>query len=217
MMLNLFHRKYLSPEPTATLGAEQTQSDSTPPSITFVSPTNTTYDTDSVSLAYSVSDASGVSACWYSLNSGANTTLTLSNGNYKLTLYASDTLNNVGSSTVYFTINSTVQTYTEDFSVPSGAAKLTAGFYWYGISNISDASISILKPDGTEIKEFQASSTLIRRFRTNITLPLIDYAVIVYSGYMEITVNNPTPQTSGWKLKVTYNNVTRIDTEVGWS
>lgn len=84
-------------------------SDTTPPSITIVSPANTTYTSQIIPL--NVTADENVSAWWYSLNSGPNTTFTPNStisaamGVNNLTVYANDTSGNMNSSTVYFTFS----------------------------------------------------------------------------------------------------------------
>jgi hypothetical protein len=97
-----------------------TVEDTSPPSITITSPQNTSYTTSSISMNYSVSDASGTSWAGYSLDGDANVTLNwnttlygVSVGQHNLTVYANDTYGNIGSGLVWFTVNRTVLgTYT---------------------------------------------------------------------------------------------------------
>jgi hypothetical protein len=90
--------------------------DTTNPTITIQSPTNTTYGVDTVDLNYTVADNIGVDSCWYTLDGGAATPLAsctnsslgpLADGNHNVTVYVNDTANNMNSSTVYFTIDTT--------------------------------------------------------------------------------------------------------------
>ena len=84
--------------------------DTAPPNIVILSPQNKTYMTSSVSLNFTVDEAT--SWIGYSLNSQMNLTIientTLSklhNGLHNLTIYAKDTAGNVGTSeTLHFTI-----------------------------------------------------------------------------------------------------------------
>jgi hypothetical protein len=84
------------------------------PTVAIQLPANTTYFTGNTSLNFTVSDELGVSACWYSLDSGANTTLAncgnitfnASVGSHTLVVYANDTSNNVGSASVGFSVSS---------------------------------------------------------------------------------------------------------------
>jgi hypothetical protein len=92
--------------------------DSTPPNITITRPENATYATQSnLSLNYTAADGTNVSACWYSLDSGANTTLAnctnstfnvSTDGSHNVRVYANDTSNNINSSIRYFSVD-TVQ------------------------------------------------------------------------------------------------------------
>jgi hypothetical protein len=79
--------------------------DTTPPSITILSPLEQTYHTGSIELTFTLDE----STSWigYSLDGQANVTIsdntTLSNlvdGDHETVVYASDTLNNTGSSSV---------------------------------------------------------------------------------------------------------------------
>ena len=84
--------------------------DNTKPTINLISPQNTTYETTTIYLNYSVVDAN-LNRVWYSLDGGANTTITtnktllLEEGNHNLTIYADDKAGNENSVIVYFTIS----------------------------------------------------------------------------------------------------------------
>jgi|GEM_PF-4468922 len=85
--------------------------DTTSPVVNIISPENTTYSTSLIELNYTATDNVAISSCWYDLNGNItqlpgcqNTTLTLSDGFYTLTVYANDTSGNVGSAQVAFTI-----------------------------------------------------------------------------------------------------------------
>ena len=101
-------RKYSSPEPTSSLGAEQ-QADTISPSVQIQSPTGTTYNTSNVSVNFTATDAAGVS-CTVRLNGTINSstcgnyTLTLSNGAYTLNVTANDPSGNTNSSQAQFTV-----------------------------------------------------------------------------------------------------------------
>jgi len=85
--------------------------DTTPPSISIVSPENKTYATTNVPLTFMIDES--VSWMAYSLDNQANVTITgnttlsgLSEGSHNLVVYANDTANNNGSSNiVHFTID----------------------------------------------------------------------------------------------------------------
>ncbi|MBI3190134.1 S8 family serine peptidase [archaeon] len=93
--------------------------DTQAPSISVSSPiSGTTYSSSSIPLTYTVSDNVAVDKCWYSLNSGSNTTLpncanatiTASDGSNTLNVYANDTSNNLNQITVAFTFSQPVPT-----------------------------------------------------------------------------------------------------------
>jgi hypothetical protein len=122
-------------------------------------------------------------------------------------------------------INSTVQTVTtsvlqnhnETFDVPSGATKVMAGVYWYGLSEGSGVTISLTDTDDNETwNEFQ-TPTIVKQFKTAlIPLPLIYYNVTVYSGYKELIYSN-TSVNGTWRFILLHTNITKVETEIGWS
>jgi len=89
---------------------QTTPIDTTPPSISIVSPENKTYDTTNIPLTFTADES--VSWMAYSLDNNANVTITgnttlsgLSDGSHSLVVNAKDTAGNTGASeTVYFSI-----------------------------------------------------------------------------------------------------------------
>jgi hypothetical protein len=87
--------------------------DTTPPSITILSPLNQTYQADSMMLTFTLDGPT--SWMGYSLDGQANMTilgnttlLDLTDGNHHVIVYATDAVGNVGSSTlVYFSVDTT--------------------------------------------------------------------------------------------------------------
>ena len=79
------------------------------PTIEILSPENENYNTDIITLNFTVNEFANISYC---LNSGENVTITgnmtltgLSNGDYNLTIYAKDEAGNMGASeTLYFNV-----------------------------------------------------------------------------------------------------------------
>jgi PGF-pre-PGF domain-containing protein len=117
-----------------------------PPTIEIVSPKNATYPPTTLDLTYWVHDPFGVDWTAYSLDGGANLTLTgnislpgLAVGPHSLTLYANDTSGNMNSSTVFFTVrymihNNTGAGFTTiqeaiDATSPGGTVTVEAGTY----------------------------------------------------------------------------------------
>lgn len=83
--------------------------DTTPPIITILSPENKTYNRNELPLDLTINEP--VSWISYCLDGKANITIPgnttlkgLSNGSHKLTVYANDTVGNMGNSTIYFSI-----------------------------------------------------------------------------------------------------------------
>ena len=103
-------RKYADPEPTYTIGSEET-----PTIITIHSPQNTTYTTTTIWLNVTADET--VNTWLYNLNNAGNTSFTpnitlgknegLQQGQNYITVWANDTAGNWNSLTVYFTINAT--------------------------------------------------------------------------------------------------------------
>jgi hypothetical protein len=92
------------------------QSDSIPPTVTIYSPTNSTYNTNTVALNFTVTDDVAVDTCWYNLDGMGNVTLPvcqnttlgpLADGPHNVTVYANDTAGNTGSDTEYFFTDAT--------------------------------------------------------------------------------------------------------------
>lgn len=103
--------KTVTMDTNITLTAVFTPPDTTPPTISIVSPENKTYTVDDVPLTFAVSETT--SWMGYSLDGQMNVTISdnttivgLSNGAHTITVYANDTAGNMGySDTVYFTID----------------------------------------------------------------------------------------------------------------
>ncbi len=93
------------------------RTDTIAPNINITSPTNDTNSSDnSLNVNYTVSDAN-LQACWYSNDSytsnqtitcGINISVTWSEGQHNVTIYANDTVGNKSSSSVRFTIDTTI-------------------------------------------------------------------------------------------------------------
>src|SRR3989344_3433124 len=122
-------------------------SDATPPVITITLSNNTNSSNVNQDVNYTVTDESGVSACWYSndthtvnttLANCANiTTVVWNQGPHNLTIYSNDTVNNLASKRVSFTIDATAPTITlvdpaNQTSYTSNAQLVTFSF------NVSD-------------------------------------------------------------------------------
>ena len=91
--------------------------DDTPPTINIIYPINgNTYSGPTIGINYTISDnLIGLSSCWYTNNSGLtnhsiacgnNLTETLADNPYTYIIYSNDTLNNLGFSSITFTLSS---------------------------------------------------------------------------------------------------------------
>ncbi|MFC1685886.1 hypothetical protein ACFLZZ_02575 [Nanoarchaeota archaeon] len=85
--------------------------DNTGPTVTIVNPKNKTYNV--VSVLFDLETINDAQSCWYSFNSGANTSidcdgainLTANEGGNTLFAYANDTLGNIEESSIVFSVN----------------------------------------------------------------------------------------------------------------
>ena len=88
-----------------------TYSDTT---VTIINPKNKTYNTASLTLDASI--GADASSCWYSLNGETNISftcgtpvdITATEGSNNITVYANDTLGNIGSDIVLFSVNTSI-------------------------------------------------------------------------------------------------------------
>ena len=102
-----------SPVSSFTTLQNITSPDVISPIITITSPQNITYAAQSTNITYSITDNSAITSCWYSINS-TNVTLEncsnlaaiqFSEAQHTLYIYAEDAAENIGSSSVIFTID----------------------------------------------------------------------------------------------------------------
>ncbi|MFH1260468.1 MAG: right-handed parallel beta-helix repeat-containing protein [Candidatus Micrarchaeota archaeon] len=124
--------------------------DSTYPTISLEYPENTTYSTNSIALQYLVSD-SNLDSCWYNLNGESNTTLagcgnttlTLANGGYSLTIYANDSANNTNSSSIHFTVNYSPTVDGQIETSDESSSKPEASLSWENICPDNELEVTI--------------------------------------------------------------------------
>lgn len=140
--------------------------DTLPPSISIFSPTNITYNTNNISIEYSVSDLS-LDKVWYELNGvfhgylTAITTFIAQQASNILTIYANDTLNNQNSVSVSFSI--ILDSDNDGIANSEDSCPQT-----YGCSNFSGCGSGLgeLLPPITSLQEFelQEGATLPFKF-----------------------------------------------------
>jgi len=128
-------RGYVSPEPTATFGAEQSN-DASAPELEITSPPNNTNSSNTgLEINYTVSDPN-LEACWYSndsmtlnltLTNCANITgITWSEGQHNVTIWSNDTSNRENSTSLTFTID-TINPELEITSPPNNTITSNTG------------------------------------------------------------------------------------------
>lgn len=99
--------------------------DSIAPSVNIIHPVDyNAYDTNTIDLNYSISDSGiGLDSCWYTNSSGVNVSTSCTSnttiyhatdGSYNVTLYANDSLGNLGSDIVLYSISTTAPAITLD-------------------------------------------------------------------------------------------------------
>jgi len=123
-------------------------SDLTPPSVTIISPQNTSYVTSSIQINVSASDPSGIAEVKAEVDGTTNITLTYQNGYYVglatgltegshwIRIYAKDNFGNVNSSQiVYFTV---------DLTQPS--VSISTDKYEYTAGDVMRINITIKNP-----------------------------------------------------------------------
>jgi hypothetical protein len=137
-----------------------------PPVISIFSPENVTYGTTSIDLNYSVSDASGVDWIGYSLDGGANVTLTgnitlagLSAGPHNVVIYANDTFGNLNSSMVWFTVQPEVPLtlhvffYDEEYHAGETLMADVVVANWGGVPATDTVNLTVIAPDGSVVNQ----------------------------------------------------------------
>jgi hypothetical protein len=212
-----------------TLGAEEIGN--MPPTVDLASPANSSSTSDTTpDFQFYVNNSEAEDTLMAGLfidnvNCGANhsvtngtlTTITstcnLSKGAHEWAIIANDTQTAVYPA-LNWTLNVYIPTnYNKTFNIPLGVSKIIAGVHWYSTSS-GGANITINNGTNT-YSEFQIP-TFVREFESiDISLPFIEYNITIYSGYKELTVNNPT--SGNWELKALHENVTRIETDVRWT
>jgi len=145
------------------LGAEETSGESNPPNVTINTPTNTTYNTNTIVFNVTATDDTLMDTCLYSLNSGVtnytmsnstfvddytHTNSTMSQGSQTVNFYCNDSSNNLNNTeSVDFYIDSikpyfttipsdvTLEYKTEGLSVDFDATDDGIGFDSYSIND----------------------------------------------------------------------------------
>src|SRR3989344_1191883 len=173
--------------------------DTTPPSVILVSPTNTSYVNNNISLNFSVSD---IANCSYDLNGAVanvtgNTTILASVGLNTLQLSCSDDVGNIGSASVNFSV---VVLPSSDVAFSGGNDNIFSpngdGVYDDITINVTASSVVdfgttyILDPNGTIVKFFQAVKNTSSIKKTWNGSSSFDLNITDGSYKIEIKINN---------------------------
>jgi len=194
--------------------------DVTPPAITIYSPENRAYNTSSIMLNYSVTDNIAVNSVWYILSyeNGSiidsnvtdtyfTKTVSLSDGNYNLTVYANDTAGNMRSSSVVFTIDTIPPVITFVDPTPQDGSSVDVNYVYINITSSEPLSLAILEwNDGTTLLNYTMSGSETNWYYKVTSLPNGEYSYRIYakdtagnwnvSETRSVTVNVPAPQTT---------------------
>jgi hypothetical protein len=226
-------RKYIFPEPTVTLTGQEESAPINLSNATFTPSSGAPGETFTFSIYVDNPFGEDTNLSLYVLdesNTTVNTNSTIMVGGSG-TASVTVTIDEEGSYSYYWEASSPstsgrypelgydgglgvyVINYAKDFSIPAGVEEIRAGVHWYGVSSSSEIIIS-LSNGTTTYNEFEVPTFIGFFERVEIPLPLIGYNVTLYSGYKELTINNP--NSGNWKLMVLHSNVTRIETAVRW-
>jgi hypothetical protein len=145
----------------AVNGYVQVVEDTTPPDITIISPENKTYGVTNVWLNFTVDEPT--SWVGYSLDGADNATVTgnkllinLTDGSHHVTVYANDTLGNMGASdTVYFSVDTTAPNITDvsqspDEVLPTHTVQINATVT-DAVSGVKQVTLNYTNGNGTWI------------------------------------------------------------------
>lgn len=197
---------YIGPEPTS------------PPSISILSPGNTTYTINHAPLTFTINETP--SWMGYSLDAqtnvtiSGNTTLTsMNDGQHQVTVYANNTAGNMGSSeTVYFTVQTTAQVTFDQIGVTSNFngtiitideanysfTDLPVSFKWSLGSNHTFAFQSpLVKSNNMEQYLWTSTTGLSNLQNAKITITAYGSIIGTYKTQYQLTVTSPYGTVSG--------------------
>ncbi len=189
--------------------------DTTPPSVSIISPKNTTYSSAVVQINVSVSDPGGISNVIAEIDSTTNVTLTFSNGYYvgttpalpagghNIRIYASDTYGNVNASeVVYFTVAGGI----------SSCTNITQAGYYYLANDIvnSSAKVCILINASDVILDGRGHAIDGVNDTTNETKGIWVVDVPNVKGHVNVTIRNLTVKEWKYGILLELSNQSKI-------
>jgi len=173
--------------------------DWTNPTITLYSPQSINYTTTSIPLQVSANE---VIVTWqYSLNGGINvtftpnTTITAIQGSNNITVYANDSVNNIGSSSVSFFVDSIIPNITIDspenisYSTTSIALNVSADetidTWWYNLNGTNvtfTPNTTITASEGSNTITVYGNDTLGNEGSDSVSFTVITVSPSIYAG-----------------------------------
>ena len=171
-----------------TKGANITIQRDQPPTVSIINPQNITYATQTgLALDFTASDDFGVSACWYSVDSGsnvslpgcANTTFNVgSDGSHDITVYANDTIGQVGSAKQDFSVDIAAPTYSAIIESPADPATYApGGSYQFNVTWTDNLAVDtvILQFDGVNYTDLTNVGNVYTRIFTDLAAGTYNY------------------------------------------
>ncbi|MBT7402920.1 hypothetical protein HN777_03975, partial [Candidatus Woesearchaeota archaeon] len=207
--------------------------DSDAPVITLTNPTaDYNYSTNITSLNITITDDSGIAACWYNFN-GTNSTINFScssphvfeefnvteEGVYNVTVYANDTIGYEGSSTINFTIDWTAPSV--NLTVPVDNNYTNNGTIDFGanlsddISGVKNASLWIYWSNGSL---FTDPITVVSQTASQVVSTVIELVDDVFTWFVEVfdwSGNRGLSDNRTLTVDLTSPNYTNYTTAVG--
>ncbi|MEK6861654.1 MAG: hypothetical protein AABY07_06810 [Nanoarchaeota archaeon] len=162
------------------------------PAITITKPENKTYEQNtSIQLLVNTTDTNNVSTAYYNINNGANSTLTLDNtglndsnisaamGSNILRIFANDTLNNLNSANLTFSVN----------------ASLPCNVNWSKFDYEGSTNLTLNDFDCTALGSL-----------SNLTLTVPDFGTLGFGGVTNLTDDNETDHPINLNLHIVFTN-----------
>ena len=171
--------------------------DTTPPTLMIISPESKTYTNSNV--WFNVSSDEIVSSCWYYLDSDSTkyiltelnntyyyTSVNSEDGNHNVTFYCNDTVNNIGSADINFTVDTTGPSITFVSPTPNDGGAIAVNWTFINIttSDLTGTDSAILEwHNSTGAYNYTMTKSGADNFYYNMTgLPDATYYYKVYSN-----------------------------------
>ncbi len=177
--------------------------DVTKPNITLQSPLNKTYNISSININYTISDNLGIDSCrleWYNQTSNlSNTSLSclnrtleiLSNGLHRIKIHVNDSVNNVNSTEINFTIDTILPII--NMASPRNASYASNNLSLNFTSSEQDQCWFILNANRTNLTSCQNTTFVAPIGDSNFTLYINDSAGNINSSFVLIFVDQTNP------------------------